>query len=371
LSDPTAINAALMDKARACGFDAVGITRPDATPETQARLARFIADGAHGDMDWLAATSERRGSPLALWPDARSVIMLGLNYGPDDNPLAILARRTKAAISVYAKGDDYHELIKKKLKDIARWLVATAGGDVKVFVDTAAVMEKPLAASAGLGWQGKHTNLVSRQYGSWLFLGAIFSTLELPADVPVDDSCGSCRACLDVCPTAAFPAPYRLDARRCISYLTIEHKGPIPRDLRPLMGNRIYGCDDCLAVCPWNKFAQEGREAKLAARESLRAPDLADLSRLDDAQFRALFSKSPVKRTGRDRFIRNVLVAIGNSGDTALAADAKRLLDDASPLVRGAAVWALSRLLPRAEFEALQRDDSDSLVVDEWNAALS
>jgi epoxyqueuosine reductase len=322
-------------------------------------------------MDWLAATAGRRGSPLSLWPDVRSVIMLGLNYGPDEDPLAILARRSKAAISVYAKGDDYHELIKKKLKDIARWLVATAGGDVKVFVDTAAVMEKPLAASAGLGWQGKHTNLVSRQYGSWLFLGAIFTTLELPADAATEDSCGSCRACLDICPTAAFPEPYRLDARRCISYLTIEHKGPIPRELRALMGNRIYGCDDCLAVCPWNKFAQTGREAKLAARDNLRAPDLAQLSRLDDAQFRALFTKSPVKRTGRERFVRNVLVAIGNSGDATLAAEAEQLLDDPSPLVRGAAVWALSRLLSREELKKLWREDADTSVQEEWRATLS
>jgi epoxyqueuosine reductase len=321
-------------------------------------------------MDWLAATAGRRGSPLSLWPDVRSVIMLGLNYGPDEDPLAILARRSKAAISVYARGDDYHELIKKKLKEIARWLMAQAGGDVKVFVDTAAVMEKPLAASAGLGWQGKHTNLVSRQYGSWLFLGAIFTTLELPADAATEDSCGSCRACLDICPTAAFPEPYRLDARRCISYLTIEHKGPIPRELRALMGNRIYGCDDCLAVCPWNKFAQTGREAKLAARDNLRAPDLTQLSRLDDAQFRALFTKSPVKRTGRDRFLRNVLIAIGNSGDAALAAEARRLLDDASPLVRGAAVWALSRLLPREELKKLRSHDDDALVNEEWTAAL-
>ena len=322
-------------------------------------------------MDWLAATAGRRGSPLSLWPDVRSVIMLGLNYGPDEDPLAILARRSKAAISVYARGDDYHELIKKKLKEIARWLMAQAGGDVKVFVDTAAVMEKPLAASAGLGWQGKHTNLVSRQYGSWLFLGAIFTTLELPADAATEDSCGSCRACLDICPTAAFPEPYRLDARHCISYLTIEHKGPIPRELRALMGNRIYGCDDCLAVCPWNKFAQTGREAKLAARDNLRAPDLAQLSRLDDAQFRALFTKSPVKRTGRDRFVRNVLVAIGNSGDATLAAEAEQLLDDPSPLVRGAAVWALSRLLSREELKKLWREDADTSVQEEWRATLS
>jgi len=257
------------------------------------------------------------------------------------------------------------------LKELARWLVANAGGDVKVFVDTAAVMEKPLAAAAGLGWQGKHTNLVSRQHGSWLFLGAIFATLELPADAPIEDSCGSCRACLDICPTAAFPEPYRLDARRCISYLTIEHKGPIPRELRPLMGNRIYGCDDCLAVCPWNKFAQQGREAKLAAREALRGPVLRDLARLDDAQFRALFAKTAIKRTGRDRFVRNVLIAIGNSGDASLASEAERLLSDTSPLVRGAAVWALGQLLAREKFAALrvQQNESDASVQAEWALA--
>ena len=283
----------------------------------------------------------------------------------------VLSRRDRGAISVYARNRDYHDVMKGRLKELAGKIVARAGGDVKVFVDTAAVMEKPLAASAGLGWQGKHTNLVSRQYGSWLFLGAIFTTLELPADAATEDSCGSCRACLDICPTAAFPEPYRLDARRCISYLTIEHKGPIPRELRALMGNRIYGCDDCLAVCPWNKFAQTGREAKLAARDNLRAPDLAQLSRLDDAQFRALFTKSPVKRTGRDRFVRNVLVAIGNSGDATLAAEAEQLLDDPSPLVRGAAVWALSRLLSREELKKLWREDADTSVQEEWRATLS
>jgi len=358
---------------RARGFDAVGISKPDAVPDAKARLERFLADGAHGDMAWLASTAERRASPLALWPEVRTVVMLGMNYGPDEDPLAVLQKRERAAISVYAKGDDYHELIKARLKDVARWLVATAGGDVKVFVDTAAVMEKPLAASAGLGWQGKHTNLVSRQFGSWLFLGAIFTTLDLPADAPEPDSCGSCRACLDICPTAAFPQPYRLDARRCISYLTIEHKGPIPRELRPLMGNRIYGCDDCLAVCPWNKFAVQGREAKLAAREALRAPALAELARLDDAQFRALFAKTSIKRTGRDRFVRNVLIAIGNSGDAALAREAERLLADASPLVRGAAVWALSRLMPREKFSALaqRKTDNDTSVNDEWATAIS
>jgi epoxyqueuosine reductase len=323
-------------------------------------------------MDWLAATAGRRTDPQVLWPDARSVVMLGLNYGPDRDPLEILQQRTRGAISVYAQGDDYHDLIKGKLKAIARWLTANAGGDVKVFVDTAAVMEKPLAASAGLGWQGKHTNLVSRQHGSWLFLGAIFTTLELQTDEAEIDHCGSCRACLDICPTDAFPAPYRLDARRCISYLTIEHKGPIPRELRAPMGNRIYGCDDCLAVCPWNKFAQAGREAKLSARESSRAPTLAELARLDDAAFRTLFSKSPVKRTGRDRFVRNVLIAIGNSGDVALAAEAERLLGDPSPLVRGAAVWALARLDP-ARFAQLsdthRSHERDAEVLEEWIAA--
>jgi epoxyqueuosine reductase len=341
-------------------------------PELKTRLDNFLAEGAHGDMAWLANTAERRASPLALWPDVRSVIMLGMNYGPDTDPLAILNARERAAISVYAKGDDYHELIKSRLKMLARWLTANAGGDVKVFVDTAAVMEKPLAARAGLGWQGKHTNLVSRQYGSWLFLGAIFTTLELPDDQAEPDSCGSCRACLDICPTAAFPAPYRLDARRCISYLTIEHKGPIPRDLRAAIGNRIYGCDDCLAVCPWNKFASQGREAKLSARDALRAPRLADLARLNDAQFRTLFSNTSIKRTGRDRFVRNVLIAIGNSTDASLAVEAEKLLDDASPLVRGAAVWALARLLPRERVATLSRHDreTDADVREEWAAAL-
>jgi epoxyqueuosine reductase len=340
-------------------------------PQAKARLERFLADGAHGDMVWMETTAERRGAPAALWPEVRSVIMLGMNYGPDRDPLAILNERRLGAISVYAQGEDYHDLVKARLKQLARWLVANAGGEVKVFVDTAAVMEKPLAAAASLGWQGKHTNLVSRDYGSWLFLGSIFTTLELPADSATENSCGSCRACLDVCPTEAFPEPYRLDARRCISYLTIEHKGPIPRELRGKIGNRIYGCDDCLSVCPWNKFAVQGREAKLASREVLRAPQLAELARLDDAQFRTLFAKTSIKRTGRDRFVRNVLIAIGNAGDAALRADAERLLDDASPLVRGAAVWALSRLLPRDKLAALKKSDSDASVNDEWAAALA
>jgi epoxyqueuosine reductase len=340
------------------------------------RLRQFLAEGAHGDMDWMETTSARRGNPRALWPEVGSVIMLGLNYGhdPGGDPLAILGRRDRGAISVYAQGCDYHDIIKPRLKALARWLTAQAGGDAKVFVDTAAVMEKPLAAAAGIGWQGKHTNLVSRQFGSWLFLGAIFTTLELPPDAPEIDHCGSCHACLDICPTAAFPAPYQLDARRCISYLTIEHKGPIPRELRAPIGNRIFGCDDCLAVCPWNKFAQVGRENKLAARRELTAPRLADLARLDDAAFRQMFSKSPLKRTGRNRFVRNVLIAIGNSSDAALAPEALRLLDDPSALVRGAAVWALSRLLPAERFAALAMDrrarESEPLVAEEWAAAL-
>jgi epoxyqueuosine reductase len=322
-------------------------------------------------MSWMQAHADRRADPRALWPAVRSLIMLGVNYAPAHDPLAVLARRDRGAISVYAQGDDYHEIIKPRLKHLARWLLEQAGGDVKVFIDTAAVMEKPLAAAAGLGWQGKHTNLVSREFGSWLFLGAIFTTLDLPPDAPHTDRCGSCRACLDVCPTAAFPTPYRLDARRCISYLTIEHKGPIPRDLRPLIGNRVYGCDDCLAVCPWNKFARAAHETKLAARDGLRAPALADLARLDDAAFRALFAKTAIKRTGRDRFVRNVLIAIGNSGESALAPQAERLLGDSSPLVRGAAVWALAQLDP-ARLSALDRArerETDPAVIAEWQAA--
>lgn len=354
------------------GFGAIGVTDPSAIDGAQVKLEAFLDAGAHGEMEWLADNPARRADPKVMWQDVRSVIMLGMNYGPDENPMAILKERSSAAISVYARGDDYHDLIKKRLKQLARWLIAEAGGEVKVFVDTAAVMEKPLASAAGLGWQGKHTNMVSRDFGSWLFLGAIFTTLELPRDAPITDRCGSCRSCLDSCPTSAFIAPYRLDARRCISYLTIEHKGPIPHEFRKAMGNRIYGCDDCLAACPWNKFAQEGREAKLAARDELRAPTLAELSKLDDPAFRALFTKSPVKRIGRNRFLRNVLIAIGNSGDAALIDDAKRLLSDDSPLVRGAAVWALKQLMASDEFAALgTASDDDESVRAEWQDALA
>ncbi len=371
LNDPNqaeTLKAALRRQAEVLGFDTLGIAGPASIPDAAARLRQFLDAGAHGDMEWLAANADRRGSPQALWPQVRSVVMLGMNYGPAEDPFAALARRSSGAISVYARGDDYHEIIKPRLKALARWLIAQGGGDVKVFVDTAAVMEKPLAEAAGLGWQGRHTNLVSREFGSWLFLGAIFTTLDLPRDGADEDHCGSCQACLDICPTQAFPAPYRLDARRCISYLTIENKGPIPHEFREAIGNRIYGCDDCLAVCPWNKFARESHEAKLAAREELGAPPLADLARLDDAAFRALFSKSPVKRVGRDRFIRNVMIAIGNSGEPALAEAAARGLEDQSPLVRGAAVWALSRLAPeRALSRASDADkEADQGVREEW-----
>jgi epoxyqueuosine reductase len=325
-------------------------------------------------MDWMATTAERRADPRILWPEARSIIVLGVNYGPADDPLANLDARDRGTISVYARGRDYHEVIKGKLKELAGFLAARAGADVKVFVDTAPVMEKPLAEAAGLGWQGKHTVLVSREFGNWLFLGSIFTTAELPPDSAEADHCGSCRRCLDVCPTKAFSAPYQLDARRCISYLTIEHKGHIAPELRAGIGNRIFGCDDCLAVCPWNKFAEVGREARLSQRDEFAAPLLADLIRLDDAAFRARFAGTPIKRTGRDRFVRNVLIAIGNSGDPALADEAVRLLDDASPLVRAMAVWALARLLPSdrvADLAAARLGvEADQDVMSEWEHAL-
>ncbi|BCH29134.1 epoxyqueuosine reductase [Mesorhizobium sp. L-8-10] len=359
--------------ARRAGFDAVAVTAPNAIPQAAARLRAFVESGQHGSMDWIAATLDRRASPSALWPQVRSIVVLGMNYGPDADPRDILSRRDRAAISVYSRNRDYHDVIKGRLKEIAGKIVARAGGDVKVFVDTAPVMEKPLAEAAGLGWQGKHTNLVSRELGSWLFLGTIFTTAVLEPDEPEPDHCGSCRACLDVCPTDAFPAPYRLDARRCISYLTIENKGPIPLEFREAVGNRVYGCDDCLAACPWNKFARAASEAKLVAREDLKAPSIAGLLELDDAGFRALFSGSPVKRIGRDRFIRNVLVAAGNSGDAGLVKRCEELAADPSPLVRGAAVWALSKLAPRErllELAAQSRTiEADPDVRAEWDLA--
>ena len=374
-SDAAKLRALIDAEAHRAGFDAVAVTTPDAIPLAPARLAEFVADGFHGSMDWIAETLERRSEPTALWPQVRSIIVLAMNYGPDQDPRGVLAKRDRGAISAYAQNRDYHEVMKGRLKEIAGKLVARAGGDVKVFVDTAPVMEKPLAEAAGLGWQGKHTNLVSREHGSWLFLGTIFTTAELLPDRAEIDHCGSCRACLDVCPTDAFPAPYRLDARRCISYLTIENKGPIPHEFREKIGNRIYGCDDCLAACPWNKFARAASEAKLAARDELREPPLAELLHLDDAAFRTFFSGSPIKRIGRDRFVRNVLIAAGNSGDAALAGAVRALLDDASPLVRGAAIWALARLVPDAEYSeravAGLKTENDAAVRDEWRLALA
>jgi len=375
-ADSAALRDELKRRAREAGFDAVGITPADAIPHAAPRLREFLAKGHHGTMGWMADTAERRQSPRALWPQARSVIMLGMNYGPDHDPMAVLEEPSRAAISVYAQGRDYHDVIKGRLKQVAGWLHGATGHEVKVFVDTAPVMEKPLAEAAGIGWQGKHTNLVSRDLGSWLFLGAIFTTAELPADAPDQDHCGSCRKCLDICPTDAFPAPYQLDARRCISYLTIEHKGHIPAEFREAMGNRIYGCDDCLAVCPWNKFAQEASEAKLRARDSARIPTLSELLALDDAAFRAQFSGSPVKRIGRDRFVRNVLIASGNARDQSLRQQVIALLEDASPLVRAMAVWALARLSAAAgdgeDWERLKSArlpaETDGHVRAEWQA---
>ena len=365
-------SAEIRERALALGFDAVGFAAADLGPEARDHLARYLALGYHGDMGWLETRAAERGAPKALWPEARSVVVLGLNYGPAGDPLAPLAHPDRGTISVYAQGRDYHDLMKKKLKALARFMSERFGGALKLFVDTAPVMEKTLAERAGLGWQGKHTNLVSRELGSWLFLGEIYTELDLAPDPAGEDLCGSCRRCLDVCPTDAFPAPYRLDARRCISYLTIEHKGHIAREFRQAMGNRIYGCDDCLAVCPWNKFARQTGEAELLPRAELTAPRLADLAALDDAAFRRLFAGSPVKRTGRDRFVRNVLIAIANSGLKELAPAAQARLGDPSPLVRAMAVWALARLDPKdfaAEREKRRPDETDPAVLEEWETA--
>ena len=369
----SALARAIRDRAEREGFAAMRIARPADDPQVAERLAQFLAEGRHGGMAWMEETSKRRASPLSLWPEARSAILLAQDYGQDLDPLQRLEQRGTGVISVYALNRDYHDVVKGKLKRIAQWLAHEAKAEVKVFIDTAPLMEKPLAQKAGLGWQGKHTNLVSRQLGSWFFIGAILTTAELDPDSPEDDHCGSCRACLDICPTKAFPAPYQLDARRCISYLTIEHQGHIAPEFRAAMGNRIYGCDDCLAVCPWNKFAGLSREAKLAAREDLKAPPLARLLDLDDAGFRALFQGSPVKRTGRNRFIRNVLIAAGNSGDASLAPKAEALLGDPSPVVRAMAVWALSRLVPGPAFATLRNHhlslEADADVRREWETA--
>ncbi|MGX7706854.1 tRNA epoxyqueuosine(34) reductase QueG [Methylobacterium sp. Gmos1] len=364
---PDALRRFLETRARAQGFDTLAVTRPDAVPALPERLAAWLAAGRHGTMTWMEERKGERADPARLWSDVRSIVMLGVSAAPDGDPLAALRDPSCGSIAVYARRRDYHDVIKGKLKELGGAFAAKAGAKVKVFVDTAPVMEKPLAAAAGLGWQGKHSVLVSRGFGNWLLLGAIYTTAELPVDAAESDHCGRCRRCLDACPTAAFPAPYQLDAGRCLAYLTIEHAGPIPPEFREPMANRVFGCDDCLAVCPWNKFATATREARLAAREDLAAPPLAELARLDDAAFRTRFAGTPIKRTGRDRFLRNVLIAIGNSGDEALVGEAARLLDDAAPLVRGMAVWALARLgrLPPAP----PPDERDPDVLAEWELA--
>ena len=362
----------LRARSKALGFDAFGITTADARPDLREKLNAALAAGWQDGMDWMAAHAGRRSAPAALWEGVRSIIMLGLNYGPTSDPLAVLAQKDRGAISVYARNRDYHDVIKGKLKELAGLLSRRTGAEVKVFVDTAPVMEKPLAEAAGIGWQGKHTVLVSREFGSWLFLGAIFTSAELPIDSPHEESCGSCRACLDVCPTDAFPAPFQLDARRCLSYLNIEHQSPIPHEFRVAMGNRIYGCDDCLAVCPWNKFATATREMKLSARDDLAAPSLSELVALDDRGFRDKFAGSPIKRIGHARFVRNVLIAIGNSGDRSLLEAAQARLGDPEPLIRGAAVWAVRRLAASGTIHKLRLAflpaEADMSVRAEWAA---
>jgi epoxyqueuosine reductase len=371
----TDIRETIRTRALKDGFDVARFTRAHLAEDAGENLAQFLTEGRHGTMDWMARNAERRADPAALWRDAKSVVVLGANYAPANNPFEQTPDADIGIVSVYAQGADYHDVLKKKLKSLGGFIAGRFGCDVKVFVDTAPVMEKPLAQAAGVGWQGKHTNLVSREFGSWLFLGSVFTTLEIEPDEPETDRCGACRRCLDACPTNAFTAPYEIDARRCISYLTIEHKGHIAEEFRAAMGNRIYGCDDCLAVCPWNKFAQTAHEAKFQARAELARPKLSALARLDDESFREVFRGSPIKRIGRDRFVRNVLIAIGNARDSGLAAEAERLLDDASPLVRAMAVWALSRLLPHNAFSALAAkrapSEKDADVLHEWRHAIS
>lgn len=368
-----ALKRAVIGRGRALGFDLVRVAGRDAIPSAPGRLGAWLADGHHGTMAWMAETPERRGSPAGLWPAVRSIVMVGMTTAPSSDPMTLLERSDRGVVATYAVRRDYHDVIKGRLKELAGFLAARAGSDVKVFVDTAPVLEKALAAASGVGWTGKHSVVVSREHGSWLLLGAIYTDAALPPDAAEPDRCGSCRRCLDACPTDAFPQPYRLDARRCIAYLTIEHAGHIDPAFRPAIGNRVFGCDDCLAVCPWNKFAEESRDARLAARGDLVAPPLRDLARLDDAGFRARFAGTPVKRTGRDRFVRNVLIAIGNSGDPELAGEAVRLLADPSPLVRAMAVWACGRLLPQARMRTLAArfigPEQDGGVLTEWRVA--
>ena len=364
----------IRDRALSLGFDAIGFAEPEDVGQAGRKLSEFVALGRHGEMKWMTKKIDRRKDPKKLWPAVRGVIVVAANYGPETDPLDDLSRRSIGTISVYARNRDYHKILKGRLKQLGNWMSTSLGGKIKVFVDTAPVMEKPLAEAAGLGWQGKHTNLVSQEYGSWLFLGVIFTTFVVSSEETIGDRCGSCQRCLDICPTHAFPAPYQLDARRCISYLTIEHKGQIAREFRSAMGNRIFGCDDCLAVCPWNKFARATREMKLSAREDLLAPDLSMLARLDDQAFRTLFAGSPIKRLGRNRFVRNVLVAIGNSANPALAKAAAARLEDSSPLVRGMAVWAWQQLAKPEEIAGRRKQhlcqESDSAVRAEWGREL-
>lgn len=366
----TSLKSLLTKKASEAGFDIVRVTDPGAIADVGRNLFEYLENGFHGDMRWMEERAEARSDPRQLWPEVQSVVMLGLNYAVGDDPLVLLEQKSQGNISVYARGKDYHDVVKKKLKEVGRWLHEETGQPIKVFVDTAPVMEKPLAAASGIGWQGKHTNLVSRDFGSWLFLGAIYTAATIEPDEPETDHCGSCRRCLDICPTDAFPAPYQLDARRCISYLTIEHKGPIPIEFREAIGNRIYGCDDCLAVCPWNKWAEVSREAKLQPRQELRGPDLLALLSLDDAEFRKLFAGSPIKRVGRDRFMRNVLIAAGNSGDGQLAEAVEGRLNDEAPIVRAMAIWALAKLVSDDYFLEIRERyldrESDQSVKVEW-----
>ncbi len=366
----TDLNVMLRDEARKLGLDAIGIARLDASGELAERLDYFLKHGRHGDMDWMEENADRRGDPNRLWPEAKSAIMIGQSYAPPENPLDALAERDRGVISVYAKGRDYHDVVKKKIKSLARAFAAKSGADVKVFVDTAPLMEKPLAMKAGLGWQGKHTVLVSREHGDWLFLGAILTTAALAPDAEEVSRCGSCTRCLDICPTKAFPAPYQLDARRCLAYLSIEHKGHIPLEFREPMGNRVFGCDDCLAVCPWNKFASAATEIRFAAQPATDNPPLADLLALDDAAFRQRFAGTPVKRTGRNRIIRNTLIAAGNSGDRSLLRLITPLFEDESPLVRAMAVWSAKRLMREEEFAPFksryEAREADPEVAREW-----
>lgn len=370
LASRAGLKSVVVDEASRLGLDAIGIARLDEPSAAGDRLRTFLAAGRHGDMHWMQTEVERRADPRVLWPQARSAVMVGLSYAPDRNPLAALDETHRGVVSVYAKGRDYHDVLKKRIKMLARTLADASGAEVKVFVDTAPLMEKPLAAAAGIGWQGKHTNLVSRTHGSWLFLGAILTAAELEADAPEVDNCGSCRRCLDICPTDAFPAPYQLDARRCLAYLTIEHKGHIAREFREKLGNRVFGCDDCLAVCPWNKFAEASRETAFAARDGADNPELSELLALDDAAFRTRFAGTPVKRTGRDRIVRNALIAAGNSADGVYAAHAETLLHDPSPLVRAAAIWALRKIVPESSLDRVRvahlRKETDAEVAGEW-----